>query len=289
MQVGRFVAGLDTAATGGEFQRADAAPRSSKGDGRLSVTDWVQTGRYAAALDQVPDGGGPTSPSSPAARLAAAVAGSRPLKVAEARGLAGTTVGVDIQLDSRGDENALGFSLLFDSAKLTFVDAQIGVDAPGGQFIVNDSQSAAGRIGILVALNAGQSFGTGARKVARLRFATQAGMSQRVEVSLTDTPVLREISDGLAAPLSVHYEPGGVSSSTSLVATPTEVVRSEIATQGYRLNIETVTGKSYRVEWSSDLGAWNTLTTFTSTGAAFEFLDAAASTAPRRFYRVVEQ
>src|SRR5208282_4806385 len=50
VQVGRFVAGLDTVSggdtNGDEFQRADCAPRSTLGDGKLDITDWVQAGRY---------------------------------------------------------------------------------------------------------------------------------------------------------------------------------------------------------------------------------------------------
>lgn len=62
VKVGRFAAGLDVTATPGEFQRADCAPRASKGDGVLSVTDWVQAGRYAAGLDPIQTAGGPSSP-----------------------------------------------------------------------------------------------------------------------------------------------------------------------------------------------------------------------------------
>jgi len=63
-QVGRFVVGLDVAAAGSEFQRADCAPRATAGDGRLTISDWVQAGRYAAGLDQPAGAGGPANPSS---------------------------------------------------------------------------------------------------------------------------------------------------------------------------------------------------------------------------------
>ena len=51
VQVGRFVAGLDTPEPGSEFQRADCAPIVTSGDGELLVNDWVQAGRYVAGLD----------------------------------------------------------------------------------------------------------------------------------------------------------------------------------------------------------------------------------------------
>ncbi len=52
VQTGRFAAGVDAAA-GSEFQRADCAPKETKGDGRMSIADWVQAGRYAAGIDTV--------------------------------------------------------------------------------------------------------------------------------------------------------------------------------------------------------------------------------------------
>ena len=63
VEVGRFVAGLDTVAAGSEFQRADCAPVANGGDGQLLVNDWVQAGRYIAGLDSSQAAHGPTSPS----------------------------------------------------------------------------------------------------------------------------------------------------------------------------------------------------------------------------------
>ena len=53
-RIGRLVVGLDPSPTGSQFQRADTAPRSLGGDGRLSVADYIQVGRYAAGLDNAP-------------------------------------------------------------------------------------------------------------------------------------------------------------------------------------------------------------------------------------------
>ena len=59
VQVGRFVAGLDIASLGTEFQRTDCAPHAGAGDGYLLVNDWVQAGRYVAGLDAPQGQGGP--------------------------------------------------------------------------------------------------------------------------------------------------------------------------------------------------------------------------------------
>ena len=61
VQVGRYAARLDYPTNGSEYQRADCAPRSTLGDGAITVADWVQAGRYAAGLDPLTVAGGPTN------------------------------------------------------------------------------------------------------------------------------------------------------------------------------------------------------------------------------------
>ena len=63
MKIGRIVAGLDVVANGIDFQKADCAGRTTLGNGVLSISDWVQVGRYAAGLDPLTPAGGPTTPS----------------------------------------------------------------------------------------------------------------------------------------------------------------------------------------------------------------------------------
>ncbi len=61
VQAGRFAAALDVVEPG-EFQRVDCAPREGRGNGVISVADWVQAGRYSAGLDPVTGIGGPSEP-----------------------------------------------------------------------------------------------------------------------------------------------------------------------------------------------------------------------------------
>jgi hypothetical protein len=65
VQAGRYVARLDYPTNASEFQRADCAPRSTKGDGLITVNDWVQAGRYAAVIDSWELASGPTSEPPP--------------------------------------------------------------------------------------------------------------------------------------------------------------------------------------------------------------------------------
>lgn len=46
MRVGRLVAGLDSVRNPADFQAADCAPMATRGDGVLSLADWVQAGIY---------------------------------------------------------------------------------------------------------------------------------------------------------------------------------------------------------------------------------------------------
>jgi uncharacterized protein (TIGR03437 family) len=67
VQTGRFAIALDTPAAGAEFRRADCAPRETKGDNSVSLADYVQAGRFATGLDAVTTAGGPAGPASAAA------------------------------------------------------------------------------------------------------------------------------------------------------------------------------------------------------------------------------
>jgi len=51
VQEGRFSAGLDIPNPGCEFERADISPLATRGNGAITISDWVQVGRYAANLE----------------------------------------------------------------------------------------------------------------------------------------------------------------------------------------------------------------------------------------------
>ena len=62
VQAGRYLIGLDQIPVGSEYQKIDTAPKASQGDGKITISDWIQTGRYAAAIDSLTIAGGPTMP-----------------------------------------------------------------------------------------------------------------------------------------------------------------------------------------------------------------------------------
>ncbi|MGH9844821.1 MAG: cohesin domain-containing protein, partial [Blastocatellia bacterium] len=214
-QVGRFVAGLDDVNLGNEFQRADSAPRSTLGNGSLTVTDWGQAGRYAAGLDTVPSAGGPVTPTSGSSQFSpnqtAASPGSeagqtRTLRALNASFVAGQTNSLEIELNALGGENAAAFSLNFDPSALSFVSAQTGSAASGAMLLVNTAQAASGRVGIALALPAGQGLQAGARRIVTVRFNVATGSSANTTpVSFGDQIVTRQIANVNADALTASY------------------------------------------------------------------------------------
>jgi hypothetical protein len=206
VQTGRFSAGLDTVNSGSELQRADCAPRNTQGNGSITISDWVQAGRYAAGLDSVLAAGGPSSPPTAplkggetANRSAAAlVEDTSPVttvRLVDAAGATGRTRSLSIEVDSLGNENALGFSLMFDPAKLSFVSAQKSDELSTATLNVNQLEASAGRVGIALALPPGSSFGPGTHQVVVLTFAPQTEANLTSLIGFTDLPVAREAAD----------------------------------------------------------------------------------------------
>jgi len=204
VQVGRFAAALDTLRQdANEFQRADGAPKPC-GDGRISISDWVQAGRYAAGLDTVASACGPTSAASalaPAANVDSAIAGVA-TKAARARAVRAINPklqsapmhAVTVELDAQGDENAIGFSLGFDSTVVKFKNAVLGSGASGATLNVNSNQTANGRAGIALALPAGQVFAAGTRQIVVVNFSVAPNASvTSTPIEFKDQPIAREV------------------------------------------------------------------------------------------------
>ncbi|MFN0084250.1 MAG: proprotein convertase P-domain-containing protein [Blastocatellia bacterium] len=202
VQMGRFIAGLEAPAAGSEFQRADSAPRQSLGDGRIDLADWVQTGRYVSGEDPPQPGGGPTAP---AAGLQAPLAREPAAKRPTPAARKQSTLAVS--LDARGDEQAASFSLEFDPAGWQYVSAEPGRDAPGAQLIVNSLQTAQGRIGIVIALPQSHRIKPGVRELVLLHFAPlHSGGRLKIEPRFGDAPVSRGLVDRGAHAVSTTLE-----------------------------------------------------------------------------------
>lgn len=216
VQVGRFVAGLESPDAGSEFQRADCAPRDTLGDGRMSIVDWAQANRYAAGLDQVAPAGGPTAPAASGLLAtqssnthSVALSGhiKRAVRITPAPQWVNGERFVTVDLDAVGEEYALGFSLLFNPSEWRFVSAAIGRDAQEAALHVSERDAARGRLGFALSLPAGRSFNPGERQLVVLRFAPRSATQEtHFALSFSDAPVTREIADTEARALAASFE-----------------------------------------------------------------------------------
>ncbi len=216
VQVGRFAAVLDMTSNACEFARADCAPKPC-GNGSITISDWVQAGRYAAVLDPLIATCGATAPASaPSAShavttSAGAEATSETNRIVRAVDMTigrGHTNSLFIVMDAQGDENALGFSLDYDTNLLSFIRASVGADAANAVLNVNTNQTESGHLGIALSLSAGQVFTAGPRSIVSVSFTAapdSATNTIATQITFSDQPIGRETVDALANPLSAVY------------------------------------------------------------------------------------
>ena len=88
---------------------------------------------------------------------------------------------------------------------------------------------------------------------------------------------------------SITSAPAMLTVATSIFQPPAAQNAATIQSQGFGLSLMLETGRIFRVQFKKSFNEpnWTDLTNFTSTGMAFQFLDAAATNQTRRFYRVI--
>ena len=89
-----------------------------------------------------------------------------------------------MSLAAIGNENAAGFTVLFDSANLKYVSAALGGGASGATMNVNTNQAAAGRIGVALALSTGGHFAAQTNELVKLTFQAVPSVSGSFPISL---------------------------------------------------------------------------------------------------------
>ena len=194
---------------GNMSQRIDCAPRATKGNGAITVTDYVQAGRYMVGLDPLTPVGGPTSAGGGVGGVGGFVpAAARTLWLGNTSVVQGLNIVLPVTLEASGTENAVAFSVKFDSAKLRFVSSAIGSGAATASVTVNSNNAASGKLGFVVGLSPGQTLAAGTRELVRLQFTALAAAPASLTVDFGDQPVFRETSDASANVLNTDYSPG---------------------------------------------------------------------------------
>lgn len=220
----QFVTALITPEPGtNEFQRADAAPRATLGDGVLDATDVVQVRRYVAASDPLTRAGGPTGPgngpqsaSEPegqkaASPVAATTAVNREVRVHTATGRNGETVTVPVFMRIDVGEVAVAFTLEYDAANLSNPRLTLSGDLPPSSVLtVNTTQP--GKIGILI--DAEGPFSVNPREL-RLVFVTfdirPTAPAGQLPLNITGSLAPTSVSDPRGNLVSTRYTNGAVS------------------------------------------------------------------------------
>jgi hypothetical protein len=182
VQIGRFVAGLESPANSGEFQRADCAPLATLGDGRIDLADWVQAGRYISGVNAVRAAGGPGAPlagtKSPNARA---------LSFFQLASLNDASLLVSVGLPMK--IAAASFSLRFDPERWQFLSAT----SEQGILIVNDQNAKKGWLGFALSLDRWPR-PSQRSKLVTLHFTpvgpTRAGV---IDAKLADYPIVRDV------------------------------------------------------------------------------------------------
>jgi hypothetical protein len=209
VQVGRFAANLDTPGTN-EFSRIDCAPRSTGGNGVISTADFVQAGRYVAALDPLTPAGGPVAPGANLAAFQPAADSPRRVSVAGVNAAPAAAFSLPVLMDALGDENALGVSIVFDPAKMTFAGAASGADAASASLSINANLKDSGKLGFVLALSPGRTFSAGRKEMLRVNFVAAGNATGNGIVSFGDEPVLREVASAGAEPQPASFSAGTV-------------------------------------------------------------------------------
>jgi uncharacterized protein (TIGR03437 family) len=148
-----------------------------------------------------------------------AAAQTRAVRVLNAAATPGGDASVAIELTAMGNENAVGFSLNFNPAVLGNPRAVLGGGATGASLNANAAQAAQGRLGVVLALPAGQSFAAGARQLVIVTFTVASGAARGpTPITFGDQPVAREVAGVNANPLPTDYVPGAVTVAGALAS-----------------------------------------------------------------------
>ena len=135
----------------------------------------------------------------------------RILSIVNITGASGSTANITIQMVAQGDENALGFSLNYDTSLLSNPTATAGLDASSATLNLNTSQVGQGHYGVALSLPSGMNFAAGSKQIVRVSFTLATVTSATpTQITFGDAPVVREVVNAAADVLPTAFSPGTV-------------------------------------------------------------------------------
>ncbi len=155
--------------------------------------------------------------------------------------LAGQSCQVSVQLNSQGNEDAAGFSIVFDPTVLSFSNAVAGSGAGSATFNVNTNRATNGVVGIALELPFFSTFAAGTQELAKLNFQVMPYAANHTAITFTNQPVLQDAADANAASLPVTFNNGTLSINNTLL----------------RLSAVTHTNGKLVLSWSATLAGFN--------------------------------
>ncbi len=143
--------------------------------------------------------------------LANAAQSGREIRAVNTTASPGQSLTVALELNSQGDENAIGFSLNFNPALLSYQSSNLGNGVPAGAaFFINANAAASGRIGFALALPAEQKFQAGTRQVFTMIFNVANNASGNSTLSFGDDPARRDVADINGNSVTCNFRAGTV-------------------------------------------------------------------------------
>jgi uncharacterized repeat protein (TIGR01451 family) len=225
--------------TAGQYRNADAAPRSTLGDGcPINATDVTQAGRYALGIDPPTAAGGPAAPNpglcTPPtfAEEPQAVTSSRIIRAVTMSGQAGSRVNLEIRIDAAGNEAAASFTVNFDPSKMRYAEAKLTAGVPDGTTLaLNTQQTMQGKLGVL--FDSSNAFRAGTTGVMTIAFDILPNATGSTAVTFTDDLAARNVSNQNAEPIAATFTGGSINVTTAAERT----IRGRVTTpsgQGLR-------------------------------------------------------
>lgn len=280
--VGNVIANLPNVAplaAGGEFQRADVAPRATKGDGSVDVQDLIQMQLYAAALNPLTPASGATSTIAPNSLLLenfdylkspnylfsnTQLAGAATVSAGTTSSF-GSSATVPIQLNST-NVGGVQFTITYDSTKLSIPSlAAITNRAANVSFTFNNSTP--GQLGVVAFQSTAGDVFPASALLFNINFSVAGGATAGpTQITFGNSPVQVKASDPSASAATVTTTPGTV---TILGPTAAAASISGRAITSNGRGIKNV------LIWLTDMYG-NVRTTYTTSFGYFEFTDVAA-------------
>jgi len=126
--------------------------------------------------------------------------------------MGGNSFTIPVIIAANGNENALNFSVNFNTQRVTYAGIEPGSGAADGSLLPITSQVISGRLGVMMQLPPGETFASGTQEVVRVTFlsAIVSGTSIVMPIDFTNQPRERFVYDSQGNKLATNFINGSV-------------------------------------------------------------------------------